>query len=742
MFSAKPFLDGSEHLLAELKCLDLLLQRRVLELRALHLLTEDQFRGLYIPDAHVDALLGEDQASAERPSDDLDRITRQFSQAREEVNARIQASLEAGARLPLLELASRFRLSEFDAAVLLIAVAPEVNLRYEALYSYVQNDVTKKRPTVQLAMDLLCPGHEDRLAARAALGPQGALLRHRLVRLYEDPQDREAPFPAHYVKAEARIVDFLLDIASIDARLLPFTERAVAPNRTSDLDLHPELRPQVERITRFLREQGGVICFHGPYGVGKRAASSVVCAELGKPLLVADTAQAAASGTTLASILPLLVREALLQDAGLLLNHFETQLPDDQQDRITQAVLGRELRGINFPVFLASEVPWQPAGEWTELSFFSFEIPLPEFPLRLQHWRQELRKGGHGGTADTNATSLANKFALSGGAIRNAARQARHLHRLRGLNGQPLSIAELEVAARAQSNQNLRRLAQKIETKYTWSDIVIPGRAMQQLESIHAAVRYRHLVYSDWGFDAKLSLGKGLNVLFCGPSGTGKTMAASILARELGLDLYKIDLSTVVSKYIGETEKHLNRIFSEARTSNSILFFDEADALFGKRSEVKDAHDRYANIEVAYLLQKMEEYDGMVVLATNLRKNLDDAFTRRLHYIVEFPFPDAHHRELIWRSIMPQEALLDGNIDFGFLARQFDLAGGNIRNIALAAAFLAAGQHAGSPATNGGKGRITMEHFVVATSRELQKIGKLPSRADFRDYYDLICSSA
>ena len=742
MPGAKPVLGGPEHLLAELKCLDLLLQRRVLELRALHLLTEDQFRGLYIPDDHVDSLLGKDRASPESHSSDLDRITRQFAQAREEVNARIQASLRAGVRLPLLELASLFRLSEFDAAVLLIAAAPEVNLRYEVLYSYVQNDVTRKRPTVQLAMDLLCSGHEDRLGARAALGPQGTLLRHRLVHLYEDPQDREAPFPAHYLKAEARIVDFLLEIPSLDASLLPFTERDASHNEISDLDLQPELQSQVGSITRFLRDQGGVICFQGPYGVGKRAAASAVCAELGRPLLVADMAQAVASGAALAGILPLLVREALLQGAGLLLNHFEAQLSDDQKDRALQAVLARELRGAAFPVFLASEVPWQPTGEWPELCFFSFEIPLPGFSLRLRHWRQELGNEGQALDADASATLLANKFALSGGAIQNAARQARHLHRLRGLNGQQFSIAELESSARAQSNQSLRRLAQKIETAHTWSDIVIPGKAMQQLESIHAAAKYRHVVYSDWGFDAKLYLGKGLNVLFCGPSGTGKTMAASILACELGLELYKIDLSTVVSKYIGETEKHLNRIFSEARTSNSILFFDEADALFGKRSEVKDAHDRYANIEVAYLLQKMEEYDGIVVLATNLRKNLDDAFTRRVHYIVEFPFPDAHHRELIWRSIMPQEALLDGNINFGFLARQFDLAGGNIRNIALAAAFLAAGQHAGSPATNGGKGRITMEHFVVATSRELQKIGKLPSRADFRDYYDLICSSA
>jgi SpoVK/Ycf46/Vps4 family AAA+-type ATPase len=208
-------------------------------------------------------------------------------------------------------------------------------------------------------------------------------------------------------------------------------------------------------------------------------------------------------------------------------------------------------------------------------------------------------------------------------------------------------------------------------------------------------------------------------------------MASGILARDLSLDLYKIDLSAVVSKYIGETEKQLSQIFHEARSSNAILFFDEADALFGKRSEVKDAHDRYANVEVAYLLQKMEEYEGIVILATNFRRNMDDAFTRRMHYIVEFPFPDADLRERIWKGLFPPNAPLAADVNFAFLARQFEFAGGNIRNIALAAAFLAA--EAGH--------EICMRHFIFATARELQKLGRLPTRSEFREYFDLIRSA-
>ena len=287
---------------------------------------------------------------------------------------------------------------------------------------------------------------------------------------------------------------------------------------------------------------------------------------------------------------------------------------------------------------------------------------------------------------------------------------------------------DLYNACRAHSNQRLNRLALKVSPRYTWSDIVLPKEQMAQLRELLNYVKYRDLVYGEWGFEQKLSLGKGLNVLFSGVSGTGKTLAAEIMAHELGLDLYKIDLSMVVSKYIGETEKNLSAIFQEAKDSNAILFFDEAEALFGKRSEVKDAHDRYANIETAYLLQKMDEYEGIVILATNLRNNMDEAFTRRMQGTIDFPFPEEDHRRLIFEGIFPKRSPLSSDIDFAFVARQFKLTGGNIKNIALHAAFLAA---------EDGK-VISMAQIVRATKREFQKMGRLCSKADFGSYYDLM----
>jgi SpoVK/Ycf46/Vps4 family AAA+-type ATPase len=238
---------------------------------------------------------------------------------------------------------------------------------------------------------------------------------------------------------------------------------------------------------------------------------------------------------------------------------------------------------------------------------------------------------------------------------------------------------------------------------------------MEQLREIVLRVVHRDRVLSEWGFDRKLSSGKGVNALFAGSSGTGKTMAAEVIANELGLELYKIDLAGVVSKYIGETEKNLERIFNAAEHANAILFFDEADALFGKRSEVHDAHDRYANIEVAYLLQRMEQYEGISLLATNLRQNMDEAFVRRLAFIVQFPVPNAESRHRIWKGIWPTEIAFNDDVDLESIARQFKLSGGNIKNIALAAAFHAA--------TDGG--RVSMSHLLRATRREFQKMGKV-----------------
>jgi SpoVK/Ycf46/Vps4 family AAA+-type ATPase len=315
---------------------------------------------------------------------------------------------------------------------------------------------------------------------------------------------------------------------------------------------------------------------------------------------------------------------------------------------------------------------------------------------------------------------MAAKFRFTPGQIRSALDDAAILSVWENKE----TPAVLDQACYRQIRHRLERKAVRIEPRYTWDDIILPDEQKDLLRNACNQVKYRALVYGEWGFERKLAYGKGLSMLYAGPPGTGKTMSAQVVAKELRMELYKIDLSQVVSKYIGETEKNLHEIFGEAQKSGAILFFDETDALFGKRSEVKDAHDKYANIETAYLLQKMEEYEGISVLATNLLNNIDEAFLRRINYVIKFPFPDAEYREKLWRATFPKETPLSDDLDFRWLAHKYEIAGGNIKNVVLSAAFLAAETEE----------RVGMRHIVHAVRHELQKSGKIISRHDLEDY--------
>jgi SpoVK/Ycf46/Vps4 family AAA+-type ATPase len=258
-------------------------------------------------------------------------------------------------------------------------------------------------------------------------------------------------------------------------------------------------------------------------------------------------------------------------------------------------------------------------------------------------------------------------------------------------------------------------LARKLSLPYEWNELVVPPHVLAELQLARTWVREQRTVLDRWGFARRLPLGRGLTMLFSGQPGTGKTMAAQVLARELGMDLYRVDLSRVVNKYIGETEKNLACLFDESLAAGAILFFDEADALFGKRSEVKDAHDRYANLEIGYLLQRMEEHEGVTILASNRARDMDEAFTRRFHFLIDFPMPDEAHRLKIWAGMFPPEALRDGDVDLPAMAKSFEVSGGEIKNAALSAAFVAAGQRA----------PLSTDHVKRAVKRELQKGGRV-----------------
>jgi AAA+ superfamily predicted ATPase len=720
--TAKPYPNSLDHVFAEIERIDLLIEAQVA--RARNLNKESEFQGLYISEQEIDVLLaqpiGLPRWATVLPVGGVPSVIEKMHQLAALIDGRKQASLENGIPLRLAILAERFQLIPFDIDVLLVCLAAEIDLRYERLYAYLQDDVTRKRPSIDLVLNLLCPSFPAKLQSRLRFDAGAPLLAHSLVTIQDDTPTTRAPLLSRSLKLDDRIVGYLIGDDELDARLTSHSI-LIAPKKTMhDLILRDDLSSSLPILLEAhrLTDHGICLYFQGPYGVGKRSTAEALCSQLGLNLLVVHADQLVSAGADLSLSTRLISREASLQNAAVYWQGFDVMLSDER--RATTMRMLQDLRYHTGVVLLGGEADWEPTDLPNFPTFVRIAFPRPAYVDRLTFWNKELEGWG---TTDAAVAGLANKFRFTGGQIRDAAATARNLALRRAPENRVPSLDDLLEACRLQSNRKLSTLAARITPHNAWADIVLPPDRLRQLREICSAVEYRSIVYDEWGFDAKLSLGKGLSLLFAGPSGTGKTMAAEIMARELGLDLYKIDLSTVISKYIGETEKNLSRIFDEAATANAVLFFDEADALFGKRSEVRDSHDRYANIEINYLLQKMEQYEGTVILATNLRKNMDDAFVRRIQFTIEFPFPAYEQRLAIWNKVWPAATPRE-SLDLEFMAQRFEIAGGSIRNIALSAAFLGAEDG----------GCVRMKHLIRATWQEYQKMGKVIMEGEFGEY--------
>ena len=722
------FSNSLQHIAAELSRIDLLVRALVRKSRELQQ-KDSEFQGLYISEQEVDRLMDQGVGMPAWAAIAHDESQQAFHEAVNHIADTNQAlkneSLRRGVKLRLEELSTNFRLTPFEVDILLICLAPEFDLRYEKLYAYLQDDVTKKRPSVDLVLNLLSPSFEAKVAARNYFTNSSNLLAYQLLHFFEDPAQQPPPLLGKYLKIDDRIVTYLHGSDEIDSNVRTYVKLADADISFSDLILPHELKHRLSRLAYQGRnsEKTTIFYFQGPYGVGKRSTAGAISRLLELKVLIFNLEDLVnADVADFDKTVNLVQREAILQNAALFWNGFDALLADDK--RILLNLFLRKLENHPTLTFLAGQDTWEPADALQNYMFCRIKLPLPSYDDRLQLWTIFLDGNAPSGN-ELDVQALAGKFRFSGGQIRDAAATAFNLATRRNPGDPRIGMNDLYAASRLQSNRKLATLAQKIKSNFHWDDIVLPRDRIQQLREICNQVKYRSLVYDKWGFNQKLSLGKGLNVLFSGPSGTGKTMAAEIMGNELNVDLYKIDLSSVISKYIGETEKNLARIFAEADTSNAILFFDEADALFGKRSEIRDSHDRYANIEISYLLQKMEEYQGVVILATNFRKNMDQAFVRRMHFSVEFPFPSEKDRLRIWEQIWPEDTPCSPALDLRFVARQFEITGGNIRNIALASAFLAATDN---------ENMVQMTHIMHATKREYQKMGKVVSDKDFEGY--------
>jgi SpoVK/Ycf46/Vps4 family AAA+-type ATPase len=736
--------NSLEHIFDELRRLDLRLRMRIERERAGQAQSgHHEYRGLVISEEEMVALLqggeGEAWETDGVESAEAQRLISEIETLDQEIAARLGESAALGVPLSLPEIENRFGLTTFDTSVLLVCLAPEFDLKYERLYAYLQDDVTNKRPTIDLVFRLFCDTMGQRAQARARFTGQAPLFRHQLVSLNGEENGSQS-FLSRPLKLDERIVRYLLEIDHLDEAIAPFTQVIAPSSVLEDVLLPGEEKANLvaifESMARFGAGAGNHgargLVLHGPPGVGKKYAAEALCGSAGLDLLVADLAHLPVNAPSLKAVIGRVFREAQLRGAAVYIAHAEIPMAEQEPAPYSRQILLQAMETFPGPVFLGSAKPWKTSTLRDAQYLVNFHFPGPDYDARRRLWQRLIPHSPGPGTVSPGTVSedeieaIAGKFQFTAGKIRQVLAETRHRAIMRRQS--EITAEDLSLSCRSQSTTNLANLAQKIKPIFTWNDIILPPDTLRHLKEICLHVKHRQRVFADWNFNKKISLGKGASALFAGPPGTGKTMAAEIIARELGLDIYKIDLSTVVSKYIGETEKNLSRIFQEAEQSNAILFFDEADALFGKRSEVKDSHDRYANIEINYLLQKMEEYEGIVIMATNFQKNIDEAFTRRLRFIVEIPFPDRNYRARIWRNIFPAEMPRSKDLEFDFLAGKFEISGGHIKNIALSAAFLAAEN----------SGIVSMRHIIRATKREFQKMGRVYVKADFGEYYDLL----
>ncbi|MBU1564805.1 MAG: ATP-binding protein [Proteobacteria bacterium] len=662
--------------------------RRVLWQRYLWQMTNRYpAQGLAIPHEEIDiACLGLDSRSKELH---FYRTNAQSLELTEKI-ADLEKEQSEAKENRLNTLIALFSLSPTEVNFLTLCVAPEIDPRLRRLYGYIHDDITFCAATPWLAQTLFEWDGPERIS------PNSALI-HWLLAYPGANEEQPWSLMARWL-ADPRIVGFLCgydDLApslQLGARwLTPNQEAAYEPSVVSTLR---------DAWTSSRRQNRRVVQLAGAAGIGRKTWAAKVCADQGQRLLCLDVPQlfgakneesAKKTDANARDIIIRAEREALLQNCILYWNHADKVTADTW---VQLAFTGNlQLFGVDQPIRFPANAP--------HADLFYFPLPTPQQSQLL--WNHILEDN----LKNIDISMLAERFTLTPAEIMAVATRAKE------------GPSALWAACRTFSLGRLGKLATVLPCPFTWEDIVLPPDINKHLQEIASQALHRSTVYDLWGFGQKRPLGRGVSAMFAGPSGTGKTMAAQVLAAHIGVVLFRIDLASVVSKYVGETEKNLREIFDEAERLNAVIFFDEADALFGKRTEVKDAHDRYANIEVNYLLQRMESYDGLAILATNRKGDIDPAFLRRLRFIVDFPMPGVSERILIWQKALPKEttdgtALLD-EMDWTGLARRLEISGASIKDIALGAAFLACAESS----------KIGMSHLMAAARREMAKHGRL-----------------
>ncbi|NEW60237.1 ATP-binding protein [Sulfurovum sp. bin170] len=597
-------------------------------------------------------------------------------------------------------LSQLFSLDTAEQEIILIVLAPMLDIKYKKIYAYLQDDLNQKEATVFLLSLLLDREITDiyrYLQAESTLTIFGIIER--------DSED--------VLRVSDSVQSFLFGCYTLDRRISPYST-LISTMESQFYDIEENLMVIKDGLSE---QKRFVIHLHGEDSTQKEYIATTIVNSMEYNLLRVDCSTILEYSESFDESLKLLFRESILSNSLLYFDNYDI-FSQDSKIHIYQEVLIKNLESFSSLSFIASKEKIVPLSLSHGLLWYEIALSLPTVTESSRYWR-EILYGIGVELSSQRCDTLANLFGFTVEQIE------RIVERLKSklFFGEKFSDALLYQLCRESISSSLKSLAEPLSSENGLDDIVLQKDKKELLKEVCEHYKYQIQVFEEWGFK-KHYQSQGLGVLFTGASGTGKTMAASILANTLGLDLYRIELSRIVSKYIGETEKNLSKIFETAEGSGVILFFDEADAIFGKRTETKNSHDRYANIEVSYLLQKIEEYNGLVILASNFRQNIDEAFIRRMRFIINFPSPDIGMREEIWRRVFPKDTPIDSDIDFSVLAKNFELSGANIRNASLFSAFFAVQEGEA----------IGMGHIARGIKIELGKLGKVIKESNFSEF--------
>ncbi|GAU77499.1 ATP-binding protein [Fusibacter sp. 3D3] len=640
----------------------------------------------------------------------------------DQMEKRVAETLPTALFIPLEHLLETFKLTKFETFCIYLSVAVELDPSFEKNIRFFNETLNSAYPTLGLALKIYCKNSTEFLKERMHLNRQCNLFKFFLINSLSSHE--ALPLVSVPMKLDMSIVDFIINFNQY--QISDAFMSIIMPNSKDSEHQFDQIEQNLHEFVKInfseALNKNVMFYLHGPLGIGKHELIYHFCNQYDQTILCIDCKKLNQNSAEVQQF----TREAILHRATVVFENFEILIdsPTDKKTSLFLETLLESLSKFAKMSFALSNVPWYNQVEFNQFSIIEIELEIPNALERLSVWADK------GKTlkidAQVDLTELSNKFKFTPKQITKAYQDASNEMLWKHVDA--IDSKMLHKASYNQLSHNLKDKAQLIISHYGWQDIVLPTEQFDLLKEACDHVRYQHIVFNKWGFNAKITYGTGLGLLFTGPPGTGKTLAAQVIANELNLEIYRVDLSQIISKYIGETEKNLKMIFDEAAQSGAILLFDEGDALFSKRTDVSDSHDKYANVETSYLLQKIEAYEGISIVTTNLLGNIDDAFIRRFSFVVHFPFPTAEYRRQIWRSIFPVETPLSETIDLDYLANNFEFSGGNIKNIALNASFKAASKDR----------PVSMKDLLLSVASEISKTGKVVLASDFGEYAYLL----